>query len=106
MAGHTVEAVRTYVTVWAVLACLTGATWGIANIDLGVFNIVVALIIAGTKMMLVAYFFMHVKFDDALTRLFAAAGLFWMTIMIVLTLGDYNARGWLPFTGAWGSIAH
>ena len=102
---HGVESVRTYLWVWFVLVILAGLTWGLAHVQMGVFNVVVALLIAGTKMLIVAYFFMHVKFDDSLTRLFAAAGLFWMTIMIVLTLGDYNARGWLPLSGVWGAIS-
>ena len=40
-------------------------------------------------MMLVIWFFMHVRTDNPLTKLFVFAGFFWMAILLVLTLGDY-----------------
>jgi caa(3)-type oxidase subunit IV len=52
----------------------------VAQIDLGSFNIVVALGIAVFKMMLVIWFFMHVRTDNPLTKLFVFAGFFWMAI--------------------------
>jgi len=70
-------------------------------VDMGPWNIVVALLIAGTKMSLVIYFFMHVKFDDALTRLFAAAGFIWLIILLVLTLSDYYTRDWSKIESFW-----
>ena len=100
---HHVEPVRTYVAIWAILIVLTFTTLGVAYIDLGSFNIVVALVIAGIKMSLVIYFFMHVKFDDAITRLFVAGGFFWLAILIFLTMGDYMSRGWLPLQSIWHS---
>jgi len=101
--GHEVVPVRTYVLVWLALIIGTFTTYYVAEyIDIGPWNIVVALLIAGTKMTLVIYFFMHVKFDDALTRLFAAAGFIWLIILLVLTLSDYFTRDWARVQNLWG----
>jgi cytochrome c oxidase subunit 4 len=100
--GHTIVPVRTYVLVWLALVIGTISTYYIAEyVDIGVGNIVVALLIAGTKMTLVIYFFMHVKFDDPLTRLFVGAGFFWLLILIFMTLSDYFSRNWAPASSFW-----
>jgi caa(3)-type oxidase subunit IV len=48
------------------------------------------------KGLLVVMFFMHLKQATSLTKLFAAAGLVWLTIMLVFIMSDYVSRGWLP----------
>jgi|SRR5579884_1478162 len=99
---HHIVPVKNYVMVWLALVIGTISTYLIAEyVDIGAGNIVVALIIAFTKMSLVVYFFMHVKFNDTLTRLFVAGGFFWLLILIALTLGDYQSRGWLPINSPW-----
>ena len=99
---HHIMPVRTYVLVWLALVIGTISTYLIAEyVDIGPGNIVVALIIAFTKMSLVVYFFMHVKYNDTLTRLFVAGGFFWLLILIVITMADYGSRGWLPIGSPW-----
>jgi len=98
---HPVTPVRTYVIIWAILTILTFTTWGVAYIDMGRFNIVVALLIAFFKMSLVIFFFMHVKQESGLTKLFVAGGFLWMAILLALTLGDYLSRNWLPAGKMW-----
>jgi len=89
--------------VFVSLILLTGLTTGVAYIDLGVFNTVAALAIAVTKMMLVVLFFMHMKYSSGMTRVVVIAGLFWLAIMISLTLADELTRWWTPTAGAWGT---
>ena len=84
---------KTYVLIWAGLLFLLLLTWGITQVNLGSLNIVAALIIAVTKMLLVVLFFMHVRYSTRLTWLFVAAGFIWLLIMIDLTLSDYLTRG-------------
>ena len=43
---HPVTPVRTYVLIWAILTIMTFTTYFVAQIDLGPFNTVVALMIA------------------------------------------------------------
>ncbi len=81
-----------YIKIWAVLMVLLLTTWGVAELNLGPFNTVVALIIAFIKMILVILFFMHVRYNSRLTWFFAGAGFFWLCIMITLTLDDYVTR--------------
>jgi len=97
---HAVVPVRTYVIIWLVLLGCTGLTYAIALIDLGPWNIVVALMIAFFKMSLVVLFFMHVRQENNLTRLFVAGGFVWLLILLALTMNDYLSRGWLP-EGNW-----
>lgn len=85
--------VKLLVIVWATLLVLLFMTWGVAEIDLGRWSIVAAMTIAVAKMLLVVLIFMHVRYSSSLTRVFAAAGLFWLFIMLSLTLGDYLTRG-------------
>jgi cytochrome c oxidase subunit IV len=100
-AAHVVP-VSTYVIVFILLMIGTALTTGVAYIDLGRWNTVVALTIAVTKMMLVVLFFMHVKYAAGLTRIAILAGFFWLLIMITLTLSDELTRGWEIVSRGWG----
>jgi cytochrome c oxidase subunit 4 len=94
-----ITAVRTYLLVALVLLLLTGLTIGLAFLPLGAWHTPVALGIAATKALLVAWFFMHLRASHAITRLTALAGLLWLSIMLVGTLDDVITRGWLPIPG-------
>lgn len=98
---HHITPVKTYTIVWLVLIFCTYLTTAVAEIDLGEWNVVVAMTIAVIKMSLVALFFMHVKGARPLTKLIVIAGLFWMAILFALTFGDYYSRNWLPRSGWW-----
>ena len=88
--------VKTYLAVFAALLALTALTTAIAFVDLGgVGNVAVALSIAIVKAALVALYFMHLRYSSPLTVIFAGAGLFWLGLLIVLTLSDYISRGWV-----------
>ena len=54
-----IVSVKTYIGVWLALLVLTGATAGIAFVDLGAFNTVVALVIATLKALLVVLIQTH-----------------------------------------------
>ena len=98
---HPVTPVRTYVLIWAILTIMTFTTYFVAQIDLGPFNTVVALMIAFFKMSLVIMFFMEVRRERPLTKLFVFAGFFWLAILLAMTLGDYFSRSWLPGGKMW-----
>jgi cytochrome c oxidase subunit 4 len=91
---HHVDSVRGYVGVWAALLLLTFTTVSVSHWDLGEFHVVAALLIAFVKASLVAWIFMGVRHSTHMTRLFVVAGLIWLTIMILITLGDYRTRDW------------
>ncbi len=83
---------RVYFTIFALLMGFTVLTVYAASLDLGKWNTIVALTIAFTKAILVALWFMHIKYSKRLTQLVVASGLFWLVIMISLTLFDYSTR--------------
>lgn len=84
-----------YYRIFATLMVLTMITIGVAFINLGRLNTIIALSIAVSKATLVILYFMHVRYSPRLIWVVVVAGLFWLGIMIALTLGDYLTRGWL-----------
>jgi cytochrome c oxidase subunit 4 len=101
MSEHIVS-VRSYVIVFVALLCLTALTTGVAFIDLGSMNTVIALVIAATKMLLVMLIFMHVKNSSRLTKLAILAAFFWLALLLTFTLSDYFTRRWSPTPTDWG----
>ena len=87
--------VPVYVGIFVALLVLTATTTAIAFVDLGPWNTVVALGIAVVKASLVVLFFMHLKYSPLLNRTVLLGGLFWLAIMIGLTMTDFATRGWL-----------
>jgi cytochrome c oxidase subunit 4 len=87
---------KIYLAICAILLFFTGVTVWVALHDLGKFNIVVALTIATIKATLVILFFMHARYSPRRTQLVIVAGVFWLTIMLALTLTDYLTRSWRP----------
>lgn len=82
-----------YVTIWLALMILTVVTAAVSFIDLGPFNTVVALVIASVKALLVVLFFMHVKYaSDRLIKTICVAVLFWLMLLLGLSLMDYGTR--------------
>jgi cytochrome c oxidase subunit 4 len=81
--------IKTYAIICASLLVLTFLTYRIAYIDLGALNVVVAIVIACFKSSLVVLFFMHAAYAPRRTRMVILAGIFWMMILLGLTLADY-----------------
>ena len=96
MAGHIVPP-RTYYLVFLTLMVCTAITVAVASVDLGPLNVVVAMTIAVLKATLVVLFFMHVKYSTRLTWAVVAGSVFWLGILLVLTLGDYLTRSWRTY---------
>lgn len=94
---------KMYFTIFGALMFLTAVTVGAAQVDLGVLNVVVALLIAGVKASLVVLFFMHVAHNNALVKLTAACGFIWLIFMFVITFTDYRTRGSLGWPETWGA---
>lgn len=89
--------VSLYVVIWATLMACTALTVFAASVDLGIFNIVVALVIATFKGTLVVLFFMHLRYSTKLTMITVIAALFWLFIMFSLSMTDYLTRAWSTY---------
>ena len=55
-------------------------------------NIIIALTIAFTKVLLVALFFMHLYYDSGFMRITFFSGLFFLALFFLLTLVDTETR--------------
>ena len=82
----------TYIVIILTLLALTITTVLAAYVNLGPLNIVVALAIATLKATLVVLFFMHAKYSPKRTKLVIMAGIFWLAILLFMTLSDYASR--------------
>lgn len=83
---------KVYFKTCAALLGLLALTWLSACVNLGAFNLIIALTIAIAKATLIALFFMHLKRSSRLLHLAAGAGVLWLLILIALTFSDYLAR--------------
>jgi cytochrome c oxidase subunit 4 len=83
---------KLYVGIFLALMVGTALTVFAAYRDLGPWNIVVALAIATFKATLVVLFFMHAKYSPKRTHLVIICAVFWLGIMLALTLTDYHTR--------------
>ena len=84
-----------YVALGISLLVLTGITVFAAFVNLGPFNLVVALLIATIKATLVILFFMHVKgASEKLTAAVVVSAFFFLAILLSLAMADYLTRSW------------
>jgi cytochrome c oxidase subunit 4 len=93
--------IRTYFVVWIGLLVLLALTVGAAYVPLGEFNTVTAVSIAVIKAVIIALYFMHLRYSPRLTWVFAGAGFFWLLILFTFALGDYATRSWMPQPTVW-----
>ena len=93
-AEHHIVSPMQYGFVYISLLIGTALTVVAANIDMGVFNPIVALGIASTKMVIVILFFMHVKYQSNLIKMTVGSGFFTFLVLITMTLSDYMSRAW------------
>ncbi len=83
---------QTFIVVDVALLVLLAATYGVSFLHLGIFNLILNLGIAVIMAGLVAWFFMDLRSDAAIVRLFAGAALLWLIIMFSLGLNDWLTR--------------
>ena len=92
MAHETGNSRRTGITVFVALLLLTAVTVLVSYVDLGIWNAVVAFLIASVKASLVALFFMHLKSEDRLVWGFALVPIAFLALIILGTLVDTMLR--------------
>ena len=81
--GHHISSVRQLIGIFIALLALTGITVAAGELDFGEFDVWVALGIAGVKAFLVAAYYMHLRYDNALHP----ALLVFSVLIVVLFLG-------------------
>jgi cytochrome c oxidase subunit IV len=95
---HHVVSPKIYAVIFAVLMVCTFITVKAAEVDLNQYfsglNIIVALTIAVFKASLVVLFFMHGKYSPKRTQLVIICSIFWLAVMLFMTMSDYLSRPW------------
>lgn len=80
----------TYVLIWAALLVLTGLTVAIGGINFQAYSVAFAMIIASVKALLVLIFFMHLKTEDNVFRIFVLIAFIALLIFMVFIFFDYS----------------
>jgi cytochrome c oxidase subunit 4 len=93
-AGH--SSLRTYTVIYVWLVVLMLLTILASYLNLGKFNLTVAMVIALVKATLVVMYFMHVKYSGRLIWIYSVGAFLWLAILLALTFSDYLTRGWVP----------
>ena len=88
---HT-HSVWLYWAVFFALVGLTGATVLLARFDFGKLNLIVTLLIAGSKSLLVMGIFMHLAFDNKFFAVIAATSLLFLSLFIGFSVLDMSSR--------------
>jgi len=89
---HAPLSYRFLLLVWIGLMCLTVVTVGVAQIDLGFMNIIVAMGVASLKAALVIFFFMHLKYENWIIKGMVLTAFIILAIAIGLTFVDVGYR--------------
>jgi cytochrome c oxidase subunit IV len=100
--GH-IAPVSMYVGIFLALMVLTVVTYLVTWVDLGQFNLLVAMAIAITKASLVILFFMHVWWSPKIIKVSVGMSFFFLIIMLMMVMTDYLSRptrGLPPFPSA------
>jgi cytochrome c oxidase subunit 4 len=91
---HHVVSPAQYAIVYIALLLFTGITAGVAFLELGIFNPIVAVGIACLKASIVVLFFMHIKYSSRLVQFTCGAGFFTFLVLVTMCLSDYMSRAW------------
>ena len=88
------QSIPKLLAVYAALICLLALTAGSTVLPGSWWSTPISLVIAFAKTFLIATFFMNLKGQPGIVRVFAVAGLFWLLILLTLSASDYLTRAW------------
>jgi caa(3)-type oxidase subunit IV len=90
---HPILPTKVAISIGATLLFLTMVTVWVAHIDLGYMNFTIAMAIATLKALLVALFFMGLKYDHSENAMIFVTSFLFLAIFMVLTSTDLFFRG-------------
>jgi len=88
--GHVVP-FKVLAGVWLTLMAFTVITVAVAGVDIGSFNLGVAMAIATVKASLVVLYFMHMRYDRPMNAIVFVAALLFVAIFVSIALLDTRA---------------
>ncbi len=95
MEEQTTQHILSYKLLGVVLASLlvlTGVTVGVSYVDMGFFNVPIALLIASTKATIVLLFFMHLKYEGKAIVISFTSTVIVLCVLIGFTFWDVAFR--------------
>ncbi|MFT5584083.1 MAG: caa(3)-type oxidase subunit IV, partial [Cognaticolwellia sp.] len=85
---------KTYFIIYVALLCLTVLTVAVSVMGLpSLLSIVVAMAVATVKALLVATWFMHLKYDRKFNVFVFGASFWFMAVFFIFTMTDLSSRG-------------
>ena len=89
-----ISSYKDLIGVWVALIILTimTVTVSVYGADIYTMSVLTALLIASTKALVVAFYFMHLKYDPKIYHLMIALVLVLFTSFLALTIVDYITR--------------
>jgi cytochrome c oxidase subunit 4 len=89
---HHIVSYKQNIFVWVALLILTVITVAVSTVDLKSLTVVTAITIATVKAVIVALYFMHLKFDRKILGIFLLITMFIFVAVLLLTFLDYGFR--------------
>lgn len=87
-----ISSYRSHLFVLLTLLLLTAASVAVTTLEMGPFNTLVAMLIAGSKAAIVLVWFMHLKFDNKLYAIFTTLVFVIFLLVLYVTFFDYSYR--------------
>lgn len=94
MSEHTphISSYKSHMVVLASLIILTAISVLITSFEMGPFNTLAAMLIAGIKATIVMAWFMHLKFDNKIFMIFSILVITVFLLVLLVTFFDYLYR--------------
>ncbi len=89
---HHIIPIKVYLNVFVSLLILTAITVGIAQVDLGRLNTIIAFFVATIKASLVLAFFMHLKYDAKINRWIVFSAVSFVFLLWLISILDIYTR--------------
>ena len=84
--------IRSIVAVWTGLLVLLTISAAASFAFTGPLNLLVSFGTAATKALLIFWFYMHLKEEDGLNRVFAIGAIVWLALLLLLPAVDLLSR--------------
>lgn len=87
-----ISSYQSHIFVLITLLLLTAASVAVTSVEMGPFNTLVAMLIAGSKAAIVLVWFMHLKFDNKIYAIFTTLVFVIFLLVLYVTFFDYSYR--------------
>ena len=89
---HHISSYKQHIIIWLILLVLTVITVAVSTVDLKSLTVTVAITIATVKALVVALYFMHLRFDRKILGIFFLVTMLIFVAVLLLTFLDYGFR--------------